>query len=360
MYKSFELDLNDSDKWQEYLERIPEPQRDIYFSPDYYRLYEKLGDGIAKCFIVTNGKETALYPYLMNAVDKKKYNLEEDYYDIQGAYGYNGTIYTSLNDEVIAAFDEAFNQYCLEKKILAEFTRFHPLLKNREFSKNRMKIIDDRETVYLALGQEIDDLWKDQFSSQVRNKIRKAHKRGYSSEVLKNPEGEDIQTFIEIYRGNMEMVNADEYFYFNSEYFENTFKYLPGHSYLMNIKNEQGEIISSTILFKYGDYFHYHLSGRTRDAISWASNFLYSESINLAKDLGAKFYHFGGGRTGNPKDSLLRFKKGFSNTSSIFTLGKKIYYPEVYNSIEKQWNSENPHLEEEYRNFLLKYRVENV
>lgn len=360
MYKSFELDLSDSEKWQGYLERIPESRRDIYFTPDYYRLYENLGDGIAKCFVVTNDKETALYPYLMNSVDRDKYSLAENYYDIQGAYGYNGTVYTSTNKDLVSAFDEAFNQYCSDKKILAEFTRFHPLIKNKEFSKNRMNIIDDRETVYLELDQEIDDLWKDQFSSQIRNKIRKALKRGYSSEVLREPTDEDIQTFIRIYKENMEMVGADEYFFFDEDYFANTFKFLRSHSYLMNIKNEEREIISSTILFKYGEYFHYHLSGRTKDAISWASNFLYSESINLAKELGARYYHFGGGRTGDSNDSLLRFKKGFSKTSSIFTLGKKIYYPDIYNSIEKQWNDKNPELKEEYQNFLLKYRIENV
>lgn len=358
MYKSFELDLNNSNKWQEYLDQIPESGKDIYYSPDYYRLYENLGDGIAKCFVVTNGEEVALYPFLMNAVEG--YDLKEEYVDIQGAYGYNGTIYTSLNEELIAEFDKAFNNYCTNKKILAEFTRFHPLLKNKEFSKNRMKVIDDRETVYLNLEQEIEELWQDQFSSQIRNKIRKAIKRNYSSEVLTNPSQDEINTFITIYNENMRMVGADDYFYFNEQYFRDTFKYLGSNSYLMNIKDEEGSIISSTILFKYGRFFHYHLSGRTEDAISWASNFLYSESINLAKQLGAEFYHFGGGRTPAPDDSLLRFKKGFSKTSSIFTLGKKIYYPEVYRSIEKQWNEENPELKEEYRNFLLKYRIQKV
>lgn len=356
MYKSFELDLNDSKKWQEFLDQIPESGKDIYYSPDYYRLYENLGDGTAKCFVVTNGEEVALYPFLMNSVEG--YNLKEEYVDIQGAYGYNGTIYTSLNDELISEFDKAFEKYSADKKILAEFTRFHPLLKNKEFSKSRMKVIDDRETVYLKLEQEIEDLWQDQFSSQIRNKIRKAVKRNYSSEVLTNPSNDDIETFITIYNENMRMVGADEYFYFNEQYFRDTFKYLGTNSYLMNIKDEEGSIISSTILFKYGRFFHYHLSGRTEDAISWASNFLYSESINLAKELGAEYYHFGGGRTPAPDDSLLRFKKGFSKTSSIFTLGKKIYHPEIYSSVEKQWNEENPNLKEEYRNFLLKYRIQ--
>ncbi|MFD2514242.1 GNAT family N-acetyltransferase [Pontibacter locisalis] len=355
MYKSIELDLSNSKEWQEHLDRIPESNKDIYYSPNYYRLYEDLGDGTAKCFVVTNGDEVALYPFLMNSVEG--YNLKEDYVDIQGAYGYNGTIYTSLNEELIKEFDKAFAIYCSDKKVLAEFTRFHPILENKEFSKTRMKVTDDRETVYLNLEQEIDELWQDQFSSQIRNKIRKAIKKNYSSEVLTNPSPDDIEIFIAIYNENMRMVGADEYFFFNEQYFRDTFKYLSSNSYLLNIKDEEGNIISSTILFKYGKFFHYHLSGRTEDAISWASNYLYSESINLAKKLGAEVYHFGGGRTPAPDDSLLRFKKGFSKTSSIFSLGKKIYFPEIYSSIEKKWNEENPNLEEKYRKFLLKYRI---
>jgi hypothetical protein len=318
-------------------------------------MYKNLGDGLAKCFVVTNGEEVALYPFLMNAIEG--YNLKEEYVDIQGAYGYNGTIYTSLNKDLIQEFDKAFAIYCSDKKILAEFTRFHPLMNNKEFSKSRLTVIDDRETIYLNLEEEIDELWQNQFSSQIRNKIRKAIKRKYSSEVLTNPSHEDIETFIRIYNENMNMVNADEYFYFNEQYFRDTFKYLNSNSYLMNIRDEDGIIVSSTILFKYGKFFHYHLSGRTEDAISWASNFLYSESINLAKELDAEFYHFGGGRTPSPDDSLLKFKKGFSKTSSTFALGKKIYHPEIYSAIEKQWNEKNQEIKKEYKNFLLKYRI---
>lgn len=355
MYKYFELDLKHSLEWNEFLNLIPQDQKDIYYTPEYYRLYENFGDGIAKCFVVTNGKNVAMYPFLMNEV--KGYNID-GFKDIQGAYGYNGVIYNSISEELKYEFDNAFNDYCYRNKVLAEFTRFHPLINNSEFSNNRINVIDDRETVFLDLKPTIEEIWKTQFSSQIRNKIRKAEKRNYISEVINNPSDEDIDTFIRIYYENMEIVEADEYFYFSGQYFKDIFKHLSSNSYLMNIHDDEGEIISSTILLKYEKFFHYHLSGRTSNAISWASNFLYSESIKLAKKIGAEFYHFGGGRSAAPNDSLLRFKKGFSKDKGVFRLGKKIYFPEIYDAIEKEWNRKNPRIKEEYKNFLLKYRVE--
>ncbi len=44
--------LNDVREWNEYLKKLPNGSKDIYFTPDYYLLYEQDGDGVANCFVL--------------------------------------------------------------------------------------------------------------------------------------------------------------------------------------------------------------------------------------------------------------------------------------------------------------------
>ena len=170
------LNLKNRQKWKILLNVLPINQQDVYFTPEYYDLYERNGDGKAQCFVFKDNGEVALYPFLINSVNELGYNLNDEYYDIQGAYGYNGVISSSYNIEFRRKFFDAFNEYCKGNNIIAEFMRFHPLLNNYKFSNFFMKIIKDRYTVFLNLKKGYDLIWKDDYSSKNRNMIRKAHK----------------------------------------------------------------------------------------------------------------------------------------------------------------------------------------
>jgi len=58
------LDLYEKAAWQEYLGRLPESQRDIYFTPEYYEIYQNNSDGRAFCFVFESDDKVALYPFL--------------------------------------------------------------------------------------------------------------------------------------------------------------------------------------------------------------------------------------------------------------------------------------------------------
>ena len=168
------------------MELLPINQRDIYFTPEYYELYEKNVDGKAQYFVFKYNGEVALYPFLINSVNELGYNLNNEYYDIQGAYGYNGVIFSSYNIEFRRKFFDAFNKYCKGNNIIAEFMRFHPLLNNYKFSNSFMEIIKDRYIVFLNLKKGYNLIWKDDYSSKNRNMIRKAHKSDIKLEIKEN------------------------------------------------------------------------------------------------------------------------------------------------------------------------------
>ncbi len=127
------LDLSQKKEWKKYLELLLISQQDIYFTPEYYELYEKNGDGKVQCFIFKDNGDIALYPFLINSVNELGYKLDNEFCDIQGAYGYNGIISSSYDMEFRRKFFDAFNEYWKGNNIIAEFMRFHPLLNNYKF-----------------------------------------------------------------------------------------------------------------------------------------------------------------------------------------------------------------------------------
>ena len=110
------------------------------------------------------------------------------------------------------------------------------------------------------------------------------------------------------------------------------------------------------LLMVYGKYAHYHLSGRLKEYSNLAANnLILDQAIELAREKGVQFFHFGGGNTNDADDPLFKFKTNFSKTYSEFYIGKKVINHSVYEQICSIWEKENPTLKEKYKHFLLKY-----
>ena len=105
-------------------------------------------------------------------------------YDIQGAYGYNGILTSSDDPAFITAFHEAFDAFCLDRRIVAEFTRFHPVLNNQLLASPKMRMYFSRNTVKLDLSQTLEDISQHSFSPKNRNVIKKAEKEGRDTKTI--------------------------------------------------------------------------------------------------------------------------------------------------------------------------------
>lgn len=343
------LSLSEAAEWKQYFNCLPSNRRDIYFTPEYNALYEKHGDGTAQCFVFEDDKGMALYPFLKNPISNLGYKLDREYYDIQGAYGYNGLISSTESPEFIKAFWEAFDVYCMENDIIAEFMRFHPLLNNHLLASPKMKIFFSRHTVGLDLSD--DDIWMHQISSKNRNMIRKAEKEGVTI-----VESEDYETFRKLYNGTMSDLHAEDFYFFPPEYYseyKQTFK----DESLLCLATYDGKVIAGSMFMYSDDYAHYHLSARDRDYSRYAANNLILwYGIQKAKERGCKWFHLGGGTTGDDGDSLLKFKKEFSKTLCEFWIGKRVHNQEVYNQIVEQWKIKYSESYEHNHVRLLGYR----
>lgn len=347
---------SDFGKWQYFLELFPEEMRDIYYTSGIYSLYEQYGDGTPTCYFFTENGKVALYPFLLNSINNLGYDLDKTYYDIQGVYGYNGVLTNSINPDFIHSFYTSFEEYCHSTNIIAEFTRFNPLINNQQFSENYLKVAYDRETVKLNLELDYETIWNTQYSSKNRNMVRKAQKLGYTSEIIDDPSERQIENFIEIYHNSMSHANASKYFYFNKGYFSNIFKLLSGNSALVNIIDDTGKVVCSAIVLFAAKYCHYHLSGRSIMTDNSINSFLLDQLVQIAQLRNKKVLHFGGGRSSNPDDSLFKFKAGFSREREKFFVGTKVWNSEAYKAIISQWEHRCPDKSKQFGKLLLRYR----
>ena len=351
MYKV--LNLKESEEWILYLNKLPIEQQDIYYTPEYYALYENNGDGKACCFIFEKDGDLALYPFLINSINKLGYDLDAEYYDIQGAYGYNGVISSSYDKLFIEEFYSNFESFCQEKNIVAEFIRFHPLIFNYLFSENNINITFDRKTVYVDLTKSEEEIFSS-FQRSTRKQIRNGvNKYGLKVLTLSNNTSY-TDTFTDIYWEAMKRVNSVKYLYFNKRYFKELFDNSFTYQFIALYEEKPVAIISA---MNYGNFMQGHLGGALTNSLHLSSySLLYWEMIKKAKMSGNTFLHVGGGATSKENDSLLKFKQNFSKQLADFYIGKKIHSDIIYSEVRKQWKKRYPDSFEKNKNMLLGYR----
>jgi len=349
------IHLNDSFAWKKYLSMLPCKMQDVYYTPEYYSLYEQYGDGKACCYIFEKDGNIALYPFLLNHVNCLGYSLNKEYFDIQGAYGYNGIISSSMDSDFISSFYTEFDGYCKEKNIIAEFTRFHPLLENHRFSQLHMEVLYDRPTMYINLqGQTYESIFS-RFQTTTKKQIRRAKERYNIKVINERKSTQHLDIFLEIYHEAMNRVNSVPYLYFNRTYFEHLL--LNVDSILLTAYYEN-KPIASIIALLGSDIIHGHLGGAKTEYLHLSAySLLYEEMIRYGLKHRKSYFHAGGGATNNENDPLLMYKLHFSNTTGDFMIGKKTHNQPVYEDVVRQWEQKAGAKKEMYRHQLLKYRI---
>lgn len=332
------------EKWDEYIDNFNNDNIDIYYTKEYCRLYE-CENSKAYMFVYKEENNSAIYPFLLTAINVDGY---EGYFDIETPYGYGGPLVQHRDIGFINRFEENFRKFCLEKNIIAEFIRFHPLLDNYIIFSKNIEVYFNRNTILIDLKKSKEQIWNEDIQSKNRNMIRKAKKNGLVVEASTNTE-----EFISIYKKTMEKVNATSYYSFSSDYYEQLFK--DCHNKLFVVKKED-KIIASAVFMGYKSFFHYHLAGSLEEYLKFSpNNLLLWEVIEYAKDNGYKYFHLGGGLSSSLDDNLYKFKKKFSSTSCKFYIGKRIHNEEIYNELINLWSEKT----KKQPTMLLQYRELN-
>ena len=154
----------------------------------------------------------------------------------------------------------------------------------------------------------------------------------------------------------MDRLKADEYYYFDRDYFVGLTK-LPEDSGLLLAAEFNQRWIAAAFFLKGSKWLHYHLSGRHPDyKAPGAANLLISTAAEMGSQLGLKLLHLGGGNSQMVEDPLLQFKQSMASSSHEFYIGKRVHNGEAYETLRAIWSQQYPSLVPKYGRRLLCYR----
>ena len=309
---------------------------DIYFDERYGRLFEKIESGRFRVFEFEHKSGTIRHSFIKREIPMQLSGHQ--YYDLVTPYGYGGPqilhCAEGKKEELVQAFEKAFQRYCADNDVVSEFVRFHPLLENAQDFLACYDAVYLRDTVGTNLedGEASIDL---EFSKSTRKNIRRALKSGVEYRTVLNPQ--DLSSFKRIYYATMERNGADSFYYFGDEYFEDLMALLGGNVLLVEVLYG-GQVIGAGLNFVYGRFAHTHLSGTLAEFnhLSAASVLNYALAL-WGMEHGVALIHGGGGRSNSPDDRLYLFKKQFGRQTGFkFYTGRKIWHEGVYNDLGAQ------------------------
>lgn len=328
---------------------------DIYFKCEYNTALMLHGDGEPQLIYFEDQGVKLAYVMFKNDISTLKVFhgvLEEGkYFDWTSPYGYGGPLCDGkITETILAKFKEELFEYCARNRIVSQFFRFHPLLQNQFVLGDVSENICLKNTVSIEVSNR-ENIDKN-MTSKCRGHVRKAEK---SDIQIICDKGENLDDFLEIYNITMSYRHADEYYFFEKEYFEYMIKNMKENIIFFHAK--KNGIIVSSAMFMYNDtYVHYHLSGtRTEYRKYDPVNLLLKTVAYWANENGISEFHLGGGIEAD--DTLYAFKKSFCPQGvKEFYIGRTIFSQNAFNELielrkksDSSFNSDT--------SFLIKYRI---
>lgn len=331
--ETFLIEPKNKKLWNQFLNSIPNNKKDIYYLPDYVNLYNNKICA-PKCYIYKSKENVFFYPFIKRKI------LKTNFFDIITPYGYGGPIVKNYDKKFIL---EALNNYygiLTENNVICEQIKFHPLLRNVENLKevNLYNLYMSCKTVTVDCKLDISYMLSKIYKKSNKEKIKKIEKKNAS--VFFTKDIKSLKQFEDIYNENLKNINADKKYFFDYKYYKSILRNLNENFFIANLEMDN-EVLATQLVLYYNSFAHTHLQGTTQKGKKLGvTNFLKHQVILKAKELDIKFLNFGGGRTNDDNDSLLSFKKSFSNILSEFYIAEKIYNSEVYSNLVSKTNKQ--------------------
>lgn len=348
--------LDNYQQWDKLYNGLAACDKSPFFTPQYYQAYLEVENHPVRCFWVYQDEDNYLfYPFLSRSINDLGYELDDVYYDVCGAYGYNGPLGKVKDPNFITLFNSELHSYLRDSKVVTEFVRYCPLIGNRKYH-NYTEQIHVLENVYVDLTQGPDYVWEKEFEYRVRKTVRKGASYNLETVFLSGEQidADAIREFFAIYNSTMQRNEADDYYYFDLAFFTRLVemmkdKVLLGTTYLGD------KAISTELLLIDKKLCFGFLGGTLADYYEYKANtFQRWELIKHIGNLGVQKYSMGGGARGG---GILKFKLSFAkNCDNPFYIGAKVHNPNVYTEILSQWKQKFPDAAQKHKGKLQGYR----
>ncbi len=331
--------------WREFYERLA--RKTVYQSPDYIRALALHLGGRAELFIHGADDHFIYYPYFKRSLAglpfAKTCGLDlSKHHDIVSSWYYGGPEFStgdaggaSMREKRMSDFRERFHRYCTGARIVSEFVRFDPNLKNHACFGGHRSVMYNRETVYVDLTLSDEEIWKG-YKGRCRTAVRKG--REHPTEVVLLDPSDFIDPFYDMYRAEMIRKNAHGHYRFPKAFFEGLVEGLGEGALLFGLFFD-GRFIGGTICLidRFGVAYDYLTATAPEYWKYQINNILFHRVILRCKRAGARIYDFHGGR-----DGVAFFKQSFSSSRGIFYVGEFIHDDRMYDLLTSAKNKGRP------------------
>ena len=320
------ISLDDAAAWTAALARMPD--HDIYHTAEWHAAFEGLEGRRSYAYAAEAGGERLFHPFHLRPIDGGGA-------DIETVYSYSGPLATSADPDFLAAAWAGLDDWSRAQGAICEFFRFNPFLDNTRFAPPGMTVSLDRQTVWLALDEGPEALWSGYEQTQ-RGRVRKAERNGLVCE--ERPFASDPLAFAAFYRSAMAEVGAADSYFFPDEHFTRLAAIFGERAREFRVLDAEGALLASAMFLTWGDRFHYHLAATPRETrAACPTNLLLHRAALWAMERGLKVMHLGGGRTADPADDLLAFKRQFSRRRADFSIGRRVLDRPAYDALCGAW-----------------------
>lgn len=327
---------------------------DVYWLSGYARAFQLHGDGEPMLFYYEDTGVRGINVVMKRDVAKDLHFAgklpEGQYFDFSTPYGYGGWLIEGEGDT--AGLFSAYEKWCVKHRIISEFVRFHPVLRNHERTAGAYDVVPLGGTIAIDLSSP-ETIWEN-FTSSNRNKIRKAEKSGVK--IFFGRSAELFSAFSKIYNLVMDRDNAAGYYYFRSDFYTSICYDLPENAEVFYALDSQGEMIAASIMMQANGRMNYHLSGARTESLHLApTNLLLYKAALWGCANGCKTLHLGGG-LGSAEDDLYKFKRSFYRGEPCrFHIGRKVFDAARYDELLAMRKEDDPTIEDTA--FFPVYRV---
>jgi len=307
------------DQWRAVLKEIG--LFDFVHTYDFHKVSADNGEGEPLLFVATdaNGRVMGCWPTLKREIP------DTDYVDLSGVYGYGGPLFAE--DVEAGPVLDALWQGMEEFGAVSLFSRMHPLFVDCiESEAERGERLGD----VVVIDVKPDEPPLPTYRGSHRREIVNAQKKGLMLEV--DWDCAELKDFVGIYQGAMRDLQAREYYLFNEAYFQ---KIAAADDFKVFIifATFEGVKVAASMFIITNDVMQYYLSGSDYAYRNLsASKAIIAKAHELAGELGIRQLILGGG-VGSERDSLFKFKAGFSDNFKSFYVTKKILNQLVYNDL---------------------------
>jgi len=305
---------------------------DFYHTFDYHTIAK--GDGRPLILKYSSGDTCIGLPLLIREIPNSPF------YDATSVYGYPGPLCHNVNEEFDGQqYADELLDYFSTNNIISVFSRLNPFVATQHKALEDIGDIQKKGVIVnIDLRKDIA-LQRREFGKRLKGQLNKIRRFCYAKATTN---GKDFQDFKNLYRENMDRVNAKPMYYFDDEYFNVLAKSNSFNTQTLLTKHkETNETIGASMFIYKNSTVHYHLSGTKGDSLPLMPIKLLIDEMRIkATQLGLQNFNLGGGLA-SANDTLLQFKSSFSKKMIDFYVWKLIVDPVAYRELVDKTNVEN-------------------